>query len=111
MDASECQDNVGFLTPQLEEILKILMNENDRIMYECQTRERNIREGREEGMKIGLEQGREEGMALGLAEGREEGRAEGRRAAMIEMAKALLETGMSKDQIMSITGLDEAEMP
>ena len=50
---------------------------------------------------------RGEGVELGLAEGR----AEGRRAAMIEMAKALLETGMSKDQIMSMTGLDEAEMP
>lgn len=109
----------SFGSNDLLNIHRCLMNENDRIMYECQTRERNIREGREEGMKIGLEQGREEGMALGLAEGRAEGRtegraegrAEGRRAAMIEMAKALLETGMSKDQIMSITGLDEAEMP
>lgn len=51
------------------------------------------------------------GRAEGQAEGRAEGLAEGRRAAMIEMAKALLETGMSKDQIMSMTGLDEAEMP
>ena len=109
----------SFGSNDLLTIHRCLMNENDRIMYECQTRERNIREGREEGMKIGLEQGREEGMALGLAEGLAEGRAEGRaeglaegrRVAMIEMAKALLETGMSKEQIMSMTGLDEAEMP
>ena len=105
----------SFGSNDLLNIHRCLMNENDRIMYECQTRERNIREGREEGLKIGREEGRKEGREEGRKEGREEGRKEGReegrRAAMIEMAKALLETGMSKEQIMSMTGLDEAEMP
>ena len=63
----------SFGSNDLLNIHRCLMNENDRIMYECQTREKNIREGREEGLKIG----REEGKALGLAEGRAEGRAEG----------------------------------
>ena len=73
----------------------------------------SVRDGlwRGEGMVLGRAEGLAEGQAEGREEGRAEGLAEGRRAAMIEMAKALLETGMSKDQIISMTGLDEAEMP
>ena len=70
----------SFGSNDLLNIHRCLMNENDRIMYECQTREKNIREGREEGLKIG----REEGKALGLAEGRAEGLAEGRAEGLAE---------------------------
>lgn len=70
----------SFGSNDLLNIHRCLMNENDRIMYECQTREKNIREGREEGLKIG----REEGKALGLAEGRAEGLAEGRAEGLVE---------------------------
>ena len=98
MDAFQCQDNVGFLTPQLEEILKILMNENDRIMYECQTRERNIREGREEGLK----QGREEGLERGLEQGM--------KVARMEIARTLLASGMTREDVAQITGLDVSDL-
>ena len=98
MDAFQCQDNVGFLTPQLEEILKILMNENDRIMYECQTRERNIREGREEGLK----QGREEGLKQGLEQGM--------KVARMEIARTLLASGMPKEEVARMTGLEVSDL-
>lgn len=78
----------SFGSNDLLNIHRCLMNENDRIMYECQTRERNIREGREEGLKIGreegLKEGREEGKALGRAEGLAEGLAEGRLEGLAE---------------------------
>ena len=102
MDAFQCQDNVGFLTPQLEEILKILMNENDRIMYECQTRERNIREGREEGLK----QGREEGLKQGLEQGLEQGM----KVARMEIARTLLASGMPKEEVAQMTGLEVSDL-
>ena len=106
MDAFQCQDNVGFLTPQLEEILKILMNENDRIMYECQTRERNIREGREEGLK----QGREEGLKQGREEGLERGLEQGMKVARMEIARTLLASGMTREDVAQITGLDVSDL-
>ena len=78
----------SFGSNDLLNIHRCLMNENDRIMYECQTREKNIREGREEGLKIG----REEGKALGLAEGRAEGMIKGRAEGLVEgRAEGLVE--------------------
>ena len=41
-------------------------------------KERQRREGREEGLATGLSVGREEGLATGLSVGREEGLADGR---------------------------------
>ena len=87
----------SFGSNDLLNIHRCLMNENDRIMYECQTREKNIREGREEGLKIG----REEGKALGLAEGRAEGQMEGK----TETARNLKKLGVDRDTISKATGL------
>ena len=87
----------SFGSNDLLNIHRCLMNENDRIMYECQTREKNIREGREEGLKIG----REEGKALGLAEGRAEGQIEGK----TETARNLKKLGVDRDTISKATGL------
>jgi len=74
----------SFGSNDLLNIHRCLMNENDRIMYECQTREKNIREGREEGLKIGREEGKALGLAEGRAEGLAEGRAEGRAEGLVE---------------------------
>ena len=93
----------SFGSNDLLNIHRCLMNENDRIMYECQTREKNIREGREEGLKIGREEGKAlglaEGRAEGLAEGREVGLAEGRAEGLVEGRAEGLKEGKAKGKI------------
>ena len=59
------------------------------------------------GREAGLAEGRTVGHALGIAEGRAEGRAEGMSKAQIEIAGKMLETGMTVEQIMQLTGLDK----
>ena len=93
----------SFGSNDLLNIHRCLMNENDRIMYECQTREKNIREGREEGLKIGREEGKAlglaEGRAEGLVEGRAEGLAEGRAEGLVEGRAEGLKEGKAKGKI------------
>jgi len=55
---------------------------------------------------LGEEKGREEG----LAEGKELGIAEGERKAMLAAAKRMLEKGMSRDDIVELTGLTLEEL-
>ena len=51
-----------------------------------------------------------EGMAKGKAEGKAEGRAEGRKEGLLEVAKSLLVSGMSKSDVSKHTGLTESEV-
>ena len=107
----------SFGSNDLLNIHRCLMNENDRIMYECQTREKNIREGREEGLKIGREEGKAlglaEGRAVGLVEGRAEGLKEGKAKGKIEgqmegkteTARNLKKLGVDRNTISKATGL------
>ena len=46
----------------------------------------------------------------GLAEGREEGLAEGKTEERLEIAKKMLEMGLSVEQITEATGLSEEEV-
>ncbi len=96
----------SFSSNDLLNIHRCLMNENDRIMYECLTREKNIREGREEGLKIGREEGREEGKAMGRAEGLAEGRAEGLAEGLAEGRAEGLAEGRAEGRV---EGLEEAK--
>ena len=54
----------------------------------------------------GLAEGRKEGREEGLAEGKEEGKMEER----LEIAKKMLEMGLSVEQITETTGLSEEEI-
>ena len=56
--------------------------------------------------KKGLAEGRKEGREEGLAEGKEEGKTEER----LEIAKKMLEMGLSVEQITEATCLSEEEV-
>ena len=74
---------------------------------------RAIDDGRAEGLEKGFAkgfseghaEGHAEGRAVGLAEGRAEGRAEGIKQNQLETAKAMLDLGVDKDVIVSVTKL------
>ena len=53
---------------------------------------------------------KEEGLAEGRKEGREEGLAEGKTEERLEIAKKMLEMGLSLEQITEATGLSEEEV-
>lgn len=53
---------------------------------------------------------RMEGRIRGLAEGRKAGRAEGRAEGRVEVAKRMLERGMSVEDIRDLTGMGEEEI-
>ena len=53
---------------------------------------------------------RAEGVAEGMAKGRAEGRDEGRKEGLLEVAKSLLVSGMSKSDVSKHTGLAESEV-
>ena len=104
----------SFGSNDLLNIHRCLMNENDRIMYECQTRERNIREGREEGLKQGREEGLKQGREAGLKQGREEGLKQGleqgMKVARMEIARTLLASGMTREEVARMTGLEVSDL-
>lgn len=62
--------------------------------------------GLEKGIKEGLKKGKEEG----IKKGKEEGIKQGRYTAQLEIAKAMLEKGMSIKDIENITGIKEEEL-
>ena len=53
---------------------------------------------------------KEEGLAEGREKGREEGLAEGEAKKSLEIAKKMLEMGLSVEQITEATGLSEEEV-
>ena len=63
-------------------------------------------EAEKRGLEKGFEKGHAEGEAKGRAEGRAEGVAEGKAEALLEMARKMLASGMSVEQVVQITGLD-----
>lgn len=66
--------------------------------------------GYEEGRLQGHAEGHEEGHAEGHEEGLAEGHAAGRAEALSEMAKKMLASGMSVEQVCGFTGLDPADV-
>ena len=71
------------------------------------------REGIAEGMEKGLAEGMERGLAEGLEKGFEKGRLEERRKALAEkqeIARQLLATGMTAEQVSAIVGLPLEEV-
>ena len=53
---------------------------------------------------------KEKGLAEGRKEGREEGLAEGKTEERLEIAKKMLEMGLSVEQITEATGLSEEDV-
>ena len=74
-------------------------------------------EGKEEGIEQGIEKGRAEGIEIGIQKGIEKGKEEGiaegekkTKAAILEIAKNLLASGMDVATVMSITKLSKKEI-
>jgi len=73
------------------------------------------KEGVEEGLKLGLKQGLQQGKQEGLQEGLEQGKQEGlqeglqqgKQEAMEEMAKRLLQMGLDRQTVVTMTHLSE----
>ena len=65
---------------------------------------------REQDVVNQLYYAKEEGLAEGRKEGREEGLAEGKTEERLEIAKKMLEMGLSVEQITEATGLSEEDV-
>ena len=72
--------------------------------------EQGIKKGIEQGIKQGKEQGRIEGIEIGIEQGKEEGRNEGKEIEKKQIAKNLLNIGLSVEQIAKSTGLTTEEI-
>ena len=72
--------------------------------------EKGILLGREEGMQEGILLGTQKGMLLGKQEGRLEGKQEGKLEGKLEIARALLATGMSEEAVQHVTGLSAQDL-
>ena len=68
------------------------------------------KEGIEVGKKEGIEVGKKEGMKAGLEAGRREGWEEGSRQALLNMAKVMLASGVTEEQILTFTGLTKEDL-
>ena len=77
---------------------------------EEEARERGHAIGLAEGRAEGLAEGRVSGFAEGKAEGKAEGRAEGERNMALNIAKRLLASGMSIEEVTKMTGLNTMDI-
>lgn len=58
----------------------------------------------------GIEKGMEKGMEKGIQLGREEGRSEGEREATLKIARTMLQSGLDRETVMKMTGLNEDDL-
>ncbi len=73
-------------------------------------REEGKKEGLEQGLEQGRQQGLEQGRQQGLEQGRQQGLEQGRQQEKIEIARNLLNTGMSPDFVAQATGLSSQDI-
>ena len=69
-----------------------------------------IAAGIDEGEARGRAEGRAEGLAKGLVKGRVEGEIAGKTKAKIEIARKMIQSGMSIEAVVEITGLTRSEI-
>lgn len=94
-----------------DEEVKRLAELRQRYIWEMNdSRAIGLEEGREEGRAEGRELGREEGRELGKKEGRKVGRKQGREEEKKEIAKSMLENGLSMDIIIKCTKLSKEKI-
>ena len=88
----------GLSEEQIERYFSDMISKEELLPY----LEGSERQGYHKGFKEGVEQGMEKGLA--------EGKSEGRASALNDVAKSMLEAGMSEDQITKVTGLDKEQI-
>lgn len=105
----EANEKYNILTGE-EEIKRLaeirLMSEMEEQAALSTARERGKKQGMEEGKKQGMEEGKKQGMK----EGKKQGIEEGERIQQIKIAKELLKTSMSMNEIEKITKLSKSEI-
>ncbi len=105
----EANEKYNILTGE-EEIKRLaeirLMSEMEEQAALSTARERGKKQGMEEGKKQGMEEGKKQGME----EGKKQGIEEGERIQQIKIAKELLKTSMSINEIEKITKLSKSEI-
>ena len=77
----------------------------DSDMYDEKRRQGELNAAIERGMAAGLEQGLERGREEGREEGRVEGREEGRMKKAVEIARKLMDNGMSLEEAAAFVGV------
>lgn len=92
----------GLSEEQIERYFSDMISKEELLPY----LEGSEQQGYRKGFKEGVEQGIEKGIEKGLAEGKSEGRA----SALNDVAKSMLEAGMSEEQIIKVTGLDKEQI-
>ena len=75
-----------------------------------QLRQEGIKKGIKRGIKQGIEKGKAEGIAEGIVLGIEKGKAEGVNLTRLATAMNMLQFGISKEDIVKITGLTREEI-
>ncbi len=105
----EANEKYNILTGE-EEIKRLaeirLMSEMEEQAALSTARERGKKQGMEEGKKQGMEEGKKQG----IEEGKKQGIEEGERIQQIKIAKELLKTSMSINEIEKITKLSKSEI-
>ena len=72
--------------------------------------EEGIRKGLQQGIEQGLQKGIEQGIEQGLEKGIEQGLEQGKKEEKVEIAKNLLQMGLSTGRIIQATGLSKEEI-
>jgi len=116
-------DNNEYFKKALNRYKYFVADEQARLAYEARQKflhdqASNIADAREkgwsEGHLEGFREGRDEGCKQGRKEGREEGREEGERMGMkksaLELAQKLFDRGMSREEVLELTGLPPDEL-
>ena len=95
-----------FTADEKQHYYKSLENMGDYYNIISTAAEEAKKRGLEKGFEKGHAEGEAKGRAEGISEGVAKGRAEGKAEALVEMARKMLASGMSVEQIVQITGLD-----
>lgn len=75
-----------------------------------QLEQRGIEKGLAKGIEQGIEQGIERGIEQGIELGEQRGIEKGRKEEAFRIARTMLQNGLDRSTVMSMTGLTEAEL-
>jgi len=103
-DEKPCRDLLEAF--EIDDFSKTKREQYDKDMYDEKRRIGELSAARDDGRAEGLAQGLAEGLEQGHAEGLAQGHAE----AQAEIARKMLESGMSVEQIAQFTGLTPEEI-
>lgn len=105
--AGEASDAHAFVR---ELALKAPQHEDQLMTIAQQLEQRGIEKGLAKGIEQGIEQGIERGIEQGIELGEQRGIDKGRKEEAFRIARTMLQNGLDRSTVMSMTGLTEAEL-